>query len=215
MKNSTAAGRCEHLILFTRFPEPGKVKTRLIDKLGAQGAANLHKEMTQQVIQRIQPALQSTNLRMQVYYDGGSSQQMSNWLGTNHILVHQQGGDLGERMAHAFSRSFQQGASRTLLIGSDCPGIDADSITGALAKLHSHDLVLGPAADGGYYLIGLCPGKKEYQSLFDNIDWGTGQVLTQTLSRAKDSGLSSTLLLQLHDIDRPEDLVYFDNHTCS
>jgi len=215
MNKQTASARREHLILFTRFPEPGKVKTRLIAKLGPQGAAHVHKKMTEQVIRRIQPALQLQNLQMQVYYDGGSAQQMADWLGPNQTFSQQQGNDLGQRMALAFNRAFHQGASRTLLIGSDCPGIDVDTITIGLEKLHSHDLVLGPAADGGYYLIGLRAGENHYENLFDHIDWGTDQVLTQTVRRAKDSGLSCTMLKQLHDIDRPEDLVYFDHHTCS
>ena len=212
-KKSVADREC--IILFTRFPQPGRVKTRMIDKLGPRGAAELHTKMTEQVICQIQPALQTRNIQLQIYYCGGSQQEMADWLGRNCTLCIQQGNDLGQRMEHAFAQTIQQGAERILLIGSDCPDITADIIISGLKKLNSHDLVLGPAIDGGYYLIGLrAPGKK-YTILFNSINWGTDQVLEQTLTQARKGGLSYTLLPQLHDIDRPEDLDYFNYHTCS
>lgn len=215
MKNMTSAAGRENIILFTRFPQPGKVKTRMIDRLGPQGAAQLHRKMTEQVIYQIQPALQTRKIQLQVYYNGGSHQDMAAWLGRNCTFCIQQGRDLGQRMEHAFAQTVQQGAERILLIGSDCPDITADIITSGLEKLNSHDLVLGPAADGGYYLIGLHAAGNKNAILFNSINWGTDQVLEQTLTQAKKGGLSYTLLPQLHDIDRPEDLVYFNHHTCS
>ncbi len=213
-KTISAAGR-ECIILFTRFPQPGRVKTRMIDRLGPQGAAELHTKMTEQVICQIQPALQTRKIQLQIYFCGGSQQEMTDWLGGNWTLCIQQGSDLGQRMEHAFAQETQRGAGRILLIGSDCPDITADIIISGLKKLNSHDLVLGPAADGGYYLIGLrAPGNKN-SILFNSINWGTDQVLEQTLTQAKKGGLSYTLLPQLHDIDRPEDLDYFNYHTCS
>jgi rSAM/selenodomain-associated transferase 1 len=213
-KKKSAAGR-ECIILFTRFPQPGLVKTRMIERLGPQGASQLHTKMTEQVIYQIRPALQTRKIQLQIYFCGGSQQEMSDWLGRNCTLCIQQGSDLGQRMEHAFAQTIQQGAERILLIGSDCPDINADIITSGLEELNSHDLVLGPAADGGYYLIGLrAPGNKN-AILFNSINWGTDQVLEQTLTQAKKGGLSYTLLPQLHDIDRPEDLVYFNHHTCS
>ncbi len=205
----------ESIILFTRFPQPGRVKTRMIDRLGSQGAAKLHTKMTEKVICQIQPALQKRKIELQIYYCGGSQQEMANWLGRNCTLCIQQGSDLGQRMEHAFTQTIQQGAERILLIGSDCPDITADIISNGLKKLNNHDLVLGPAADGGYYLIGLRTHGNEIATLFNSIDWGTDQVLEQTLTQAKKGELSCTLLPQLHDIDRAEDLVYFNYHTCS
>ncbi|MEA2114110.1 MAG: TIGR04282 family arsenosugar biosynthesis glycosyltransferase [Thermodesulfobacteriota bacterium] len=213
-KKKSAAGR-ECIILFTRFPQPGKVKTRMIDRLGPQGAARLHTKMTEQVIYKIKPALQTRNVQLQIYYCGGSQQEMADWLGRNRTLCIQRGSDLGQRMEHAFAQTIQQGAERILLIGSDCPDITADIIISGLKKLNSHDLVLGPAADGGYYLIGLRAPANKNTILFNSINWGTDQVLEQTLTQAGKGGLSYTLLPQLRDIDRPEDLVYFNHHTCS
>ena len=215
MNNKTSAAGRECIILFTRFPQPGRVKTRMIDRLGPQGAAQLHTKMTEQVICQIQPALQTRKMQLQIYYCGGSQQEMADWLGRNCTLCIQQGNDLGRRMEHAFAQTIQQGAERILLIGADCPDINADIITSGLEKLNSHDLVLGPTADGGYYLIGLCAPGNKTKILFNSINWGTDQVLEQTLIQARKGGLSCTLLPQLHDIDRPEDLVYFNHHTCS
>jgi len=215
MKNKISAACRECIILFTRFPQPGRVKTRMIDRLGPHGAAQLHKKLTEQVICQIKPALESQKIKLHIYYCGGSQQEMADWLGKKYPLCNQQGSDLGQRMKHAFAQTIRQGAERILLIGSDCPDINADVITSGLEKLNNHDLVLGPAADGGYYLIGLGAARNENATLFNSINWGTDQVLEQTLTQAKKGGLSYSLLPQLHDIDRPEDLVYFDHHTCS
>lgn len=206
----------ESIILFTRFPEPGRVKTRLIEKLGARGAADLHRKMTEQVLQRIEPIRAVRKLHIQISYCGGSPSAMAAWLGTSGTLCRQQGTDLGRRMEHAFSHAFARGAQRVLLIGADCPGLSSKIITNGLEKLDTHSLVLGPAADGGYYLIGLCrPDSQPVPSiLFDDIDWGSSKVLQQTVNQAGRAGISPAFLPKLHDIDRPEDLVHIDHHTC-
>jgi rSAM/selenodomain-associated transferase 1 len=145
---------------------------------------------------------------------------MKTWLGNDIYLARQQGNGLGERMQDAFEQTWQQGAEKVLLIGSDCPGMNPSIITSSLEYLQQHDLVLGPASDGGYYLIGLSArlaerkhGKHDSACLFQGIDWGTDQVLQQTLNQAKRSNLSFVLLPELHDIDRPEDLVHLNYYT--
>ncbi|MCI5132672.1 MAG: glycosyltransferase [Candidatus Electrothrix sp. EH2] len=209
------------VILFTRYPQAGKVKTRLIAHLGPQEAAELHSRMTRQVIQNIEPVLRTGQVRLQVYYCGGSAEEMRCWLGRNFSLKQQQGHDLGERMCHAFEQTWQQGAERVLLIGSDCPGIELSILESGFKYLAGHDLVLGPAADGGYYLIGLradvqhCKQKSckhNYNLLFQKIKWGSEEVLHQTIQQAETAKLSFALLPELHDIDRPEDLVHFRDH---
>ncbi len=209
----------ESIILFTRFPEPGKVKTRLIDTLGAQGAADLHKSMTEQTLQRIRPVLTQRQTQLLIYYSGNSQSAMLSWLGSDSTVCRQQGTDLGERMEHAFAQVFSQGIQQAVLIGTDCPGLTGKIISSGLETLKKHSLVLGPAVDGGYYLIGLCrPDKTTLPGpsiLFNTIDWGSEHVLQQTVTRARNTGLSYALLPKLHDIDRPEDLVHLDHHTCS
>ncbi|MCI5122139.1 MAG: glycosyltransferase [Candidatus Electrothrix sp. AUS4] len=207
------------IVLFTRYPQAGKVKTRLIRELGPEGAAMLHSRLTKQVINNLRPLLSNDSIQLRVSYCGGSKEEIQTWLGSDLPLGKQQGKDLGERMLHAFEQAWAQGTKKVLLIGSDCPGINPAIIESGLEQLELHDLILGPAADGGYYLIGLPARlkdrKQDYTALFQNITWGTEQVLQQTLKQAKGSNLSCALLPQLHDIDRPEDLVHLDYYTHS
>ncbi len=200
------------IILFTRYPQPGKVKTRLAAHLGPEGAAKLHTRLTEQIIRRLQPVVQAGTAELQVHYCGGSAEAMKTWLGDRYTLIRQHGDDLGERMANAFVQAWGQGAKQVLLIGSDCPDITAEIITTGLAQLNRHDLVLGPAADGGYYLIGLKPFTRRYTDLFNSIAWSTGEVLHRTVQQAEQAGISYTFLPKLHDIDRVEDLVHFHYH---
>jgi len=107
----------KQLIVFTRFPMPGKTKTRLIPHLGADGAARLQREMTEHTVRQAR----KTGAKIEIRYTGGSAGQMCNWLGKDLHYAEQGGGDLGERMAHAFEEAFAGGAERVVLVGSDCP----------------------------------------------------------------------------------------------
>ncbi|MEH1791718.1 TIGR04282 family arsenosugar biosynthesis glycosyltransferase [Nostoc sp.] len=193
----------QHLIIFTRYPEPGKTKTRLIPALGNLGAANLQREMTEHTIFQVQELQKKIAISMEVRFAGGNLQLMQDWLGLD-LVYHSQGeGDLGSRMARSLFDAFESGADKIIIIGTDCPGVNAQILTTAFEKLHSFDLVLGPALDGGYYLIGLCQPIPE---LFANIEWGTAQVFQKTLEIARNINLSHVNLSPLADIDRPEDL---------
>ncbi|MEH1893860.1 MULTISPECIES: TIGR04282 family arsenosugar biosynthesis glycosyltransferase [unclassified Nostoc] len=193
----------QHLIIFTRYPEPGKTKTRLIPALGNLGAANLQREMTEHTIFQVQELQKKIAISMEVQFAGGNLQLMQDWLGLD-LVYHSQGeGDLGSRMARSLFDAFESGADKIIIIGTDCPGVNAQILTTAFEKLHSFDLVLGPALDGGYYLIGLCQPIPE---LFANIEWGTAQVFQKTLEIARNINLSHVNLSPLADIDRPEDL---------
>ncbi|MGX9727758.1 MAG: TIGR04282 family arsenosugar biosynthesis glycosyltransferase [Candidatus Electronema sp. VV] len=203
----------QHVLLFTRYPQPGKVKTRLIPRLGPQGAAALHARLTEQAIRSVEPLRQAGEAEPLLCWCGGSEAELRAWLGDTWPLHPQQGGTLGERMERAFAHAWQQGAARALLIGSDCPDLTAAILRRGFALLAAgQELVLGPAADGGYYLIGLRAETREQASLFAGIDWGSGQVLRQTLRQAAKAGLACALLPELHDIDRPEDLAHLDHH---
>ena len=190
------------LLVFTRYPESGCVKTRLIPALGPAGARELHRSMAEHALQRLDCF---TNI--EVCFDGGSKQCMRHWLGGSFSYIPQGGGNLGQRMLRACSRTFQQGEDKVILVGTDCPGLKASHVRKALHLLDKHDLVLGPAADGGYYLLGL---KDLYAGLFEDIPWGTGQVLAETLQKAHRLGLRTVLLEELADIDRPEDLCIWE-----
>lgn len=185
------------LIIFTRFPEAGKTKTRLIPHLGAEAAAQLQKEMTEHTVMQARRA----GAEIEVRYTGSSYEQMRNWLGGGFQYVEQGEGDLGERMERAFSDQFSRGAGRVVIVGSDCPSNGWKNIAEAFRLLESKACVIGPASDGGYYLIGL---SKPAPQIFRRIEWGGDQVFKQTLASA--SGLTVGMLKPLHDVDLPEDI---------
>lgn len=206
----------DQLIFFTRYPEPGRAKTRLVPALGETGAAALHRRLANHCLARLSPLWESSGLSLTVFYTGGNEQQMQDWL-PGVKLVRQQGVGLGERMITAFNQARRQGAKRILLVGSDCPDLSAAIIRQGLADLLVHDLVVGPTHDGGYYLIGISADytPASLRRLMTNIRWGTADVLRETLNRIRMAGNSCALLPLLHDIDRPQDLEYFDHHTRS
>ena len=150
--------RNERLIIFTRYPEAGKTKTRLIPVLGEQGAADLQRRMTEHLISRIDDLSASRSLTLEIRYEGGNATLMRSWLGDNFIYHPQPPGDIGHRMRIALDKTIRDGVENVIIIGTDIPGISADIIKNALEQLSSHDLVLGPARDGGYYLIGVKKG---------------------------------------------------------
>jgi rSAM/selenodomain-associated transferase 2/rSAM/selenodomain-associated transferase 1 len=198
----------QRLIVFTRFPEPGKTKTRLIPVLGAAGAARLQRRMAEHTIAAAARAGRRTSLTVEVRHEGGNRALMQQWLGPHFSYRPQGPGDIGGRMARAFEAAFQDAAQLAVIIGSDIPRISADIIHQAFDGLQKNDLVFGPARDGGYYLIGMknTIPSETYCRLFDGINWGSGEVLSQTLQIAAGSGLRFILLEMLADVDRPADL---------
>ncbi|MBE9183586.1 TIGR04282 family arsenosugar biosynthesis glycosyltransferase [Microcoleus sp. LEGE 07076] len=197
----------EKVIVFTRYPEPGKTKTRLIPVLGKQGAANLHRLMAQRTIARTLSLQQNRRLSVEIHHTGGTQQLMQDWLGTDVIYQNQIDGDLGARMVFAFQKSFDSGVEKTVIIGTDCPDLKPEIMAQAFDKLSQHDLVLGPAKDGGYYLIGL---RRSVPELFGGINWGTDDVFASTRAIAKNLALKIATLPTLADIDLPEDLLGLD-----
>ena len=189
------------LVIFARFPEPGRAKTRLIPALGPAGAARLQDAMTRRTLRSAAEVagLADTELR----HTGGDSdgRAIAHRYGRTHVRYHPQGdGGLGERLARATS----VGGGPIVVVGSDCPALSGDVIRAAFHRLEQHDVVLGPAADGGYYLIGL---RRPAPRLFAGIDWSTDRVLAQTLAAAEQIGLTvAPLLPTLSDVDVPADL---------
>ena len=196
------------LILFTRYPEPGTTKTRMIPVLGAEGAAELQRQMTRHIFSRITEFSGHHPTSLEVRFEGGNKDLMQAWLGTGCDYSHQGKGDIGLRMGRALEDGFGRGYETAVIIGSDIPDITADIMQKAFAGLKQHDLVLGPAGDGGYYLIGMhkIAFSRANLRLFNEIHWGTAVVLSQTLAVAKELELNYILLDTLDDVDRPEDL---------
>ena len=193
----------DRLIVFTRYPEPGKAKTRLIPTLGAEAAAAIHRQMTEHTLAQAKPLQQQRSLSVEVWFAGGDRAQMQNWLGADRLYQPQPDGDLGDRMAKAFQTSFDNGVKAAIIIGTDCPELTDALLVEAFQALQQTDLVLGPATDGGYYLIGL---RRLVPELFEAIAWSTDRVFQQTVDIASKLNLSLTTLLTLTDVDRPDDL---------
>ncbi len=189
----------DRLIIFTRYPLPGRTKTRTIAALGAAGAASLQRRMTERNLGRLTRCHASLEIR----YTGGTEAQMRQWLGDEFTYREQGEGDLGMRMLRAVTEALETGAQRVAIVGTDCPNLDDTIVDRGLAMLHQHDLVLGPAVDGGYYYIGV---RQPIAELFQNIDWGSDRVLAQTVAAASSLGIEPVLLPRLADVDRPEDL---------
>ncbi|MBD1919170.1 MULTISPECIES: TIGR04282 family arsenosugar biosynthesis glycosyltransferase [Cyanophyceae] len=191
------------LLMFTRYPEPGRTKTRLIPHLGPEGAADLQRQMTEHVFTHVTAATQGLPLVVEVHFAGGSLAQMQGWLGNAVTYCDQSSGSLGDRLIAAFGQSFDLGRPGAIAIGSDCPALGGNHLAAALQALERVDVAIGPATDGGYYLIGL---RRLETALFKDIDWGTDRVLGQTLAIATAQGLTVELLTPLTDIDYPADL---------
>jgi rSAM/selenodomain-associated transferase 1 len=196
----------EHVILFTRYPEPGRTKTRLIPALGAKGAADVQRRMTEQVVSRMVQLRDSRPVAMEIRYEGGDLLRMREWLNSGIDCRPQGGGDLGDRLTRAFEDAFRDGKTGVIAMGSDCPALTAEIMAQALEHLRRNDLVLGPAEDGGYYLIGM---RRNIPELFVDIPWGTEEVHAVTLALAGKLNLSVAFTQPLADVDRPEDLRHF------
>jgi rSAM/selenodomain-associated transferase 2/rSAM/selenodomain-associated transferase 1 len=181
---------------------PGAAKTRLIPALGPEGAARLHRRLTEHAVAVARAAGLRGRIGVTVCCTGGSRRDFRRWLGADLAYAAQPSGDLGTRLRHAFTATFRDGARRVAAIGSDVPGLAPETVHAAFDALGTHDVVLGPAADGGYYLIGL---KRAAPELFSGIAWGTNRVCTQTRDAIDRLGLSVATLPALADVDLPED----------
>ncbi|MBA4046963.1 MAG: hypothetical protein C0476_00310 [Sphingomonas sp.] len=179
------------IALFARFPTPGHTKTRLHPVLSPDAAAALHARL----VARTLATVRASGLPHAVHGTGASAARFAEWLGDKVPFVDQGGGDLGERMARV--------ATPAIIIGADIPDLSADHLHQAAAAVAAGRVVIGPAADGGYYLIGL-PAPAEY--LFEEMPWGTDRVLVETLARLGEQAVAPVMLAMLADLDRPEDL---------
>lgn len=207
-----SSGLAPRVYLFTKYPVPGKAKTRMIPALGREGAARFHRRLVRQTLQTMDTFRKGSGVDCRVRYDDSlagedGAGQMKAWLGLDWIYEPQGPGDLGERMAAAtaLADGGEKDVGSVVLIGSDCPFITPGHLQEAVAALdeEGNDVVVGPAKDGGYWLIGL---RRPCPELFQGVDWGSGRVLEQTLAIAQGLGLQVKCLEALHDMDRPSDL---------
>jgi rSAM/selenodomain-associated transferase 1 len=187
--------------VFLKAPRPGAAKTRLVGALGEVAAASLYRLVAEAVLEATVP--EEAEYERLVFFDPpDAAAAVRAWLPGLRLLP-QAEGDLGARMRDAFARAFRRGARRAALVGTDVLGVSRQTVVSALDALDEADVVLGPAQDGGYYLIAL---RAEQPALFDGIAWSTRTVLATTLARARDGGLSIRQLGPMGDLDTVDDL---------
>ena len=189
------------LIVFLKYPRPGRVKTRLVPALGAETTAELYRALAEEVLRATISS--KGEYETLVFFDPPEEAEATRaWL-TGVRLRAQSAGDLGERMSAAFAQAFARGAERVAIIGTDAVGVTGQVVAESLAALEEADVVVGPAVDGGYYLVALKEARPE---LFEGISWSTSTVLEETLGRAAALGLGVHQRPALRDLDDLEDL---------
>lgn len=184
------------LIVFTRNPELGKCKTRLAKVIGDENALDIYKHLLQHTA--------NVSLKVEASRNVFYSEIINNndiWDNNHFSKKLQNGNDLGERMQNAFEQLFKLNYEKVIIIGSDLLDLNEAIIENAFKKLDNHDLTIGPAKDGGYYLLGM---KKLHPTVFDIENWGTETVYKQTISKLIEN--SVYVLEILNDIDYVEDL---------
>lgn len=189
------------ILVFARAPVAGRTKTRLIPALGAAGAARLHHALVRHAL-RAAAGAGADRVELWTADAGGSDGLATLAAESGARLRRQSGADLGARMAHALAAAVADGGP-AIVIGSDCPALDAVTLRQAHAALAGYDAVLGPARDGGYVLLGL---HRVEPVLFTDMPWGTDGVLECTRARLAALGWSWLELEVRDDVDRPEDL---------
>ena len=188
------------LIIFIKNPVLGKVKTRLAATVGDVTAFEVYKKL----LNHTQKITLLTDADKFLFYSD-FLQREDEWPNDRFIKHLQKGNDLGERMCNAFENTFLNKYQKVIIIGSDCIDLSAAFIEDAYLLLNDRDVVIGPAKDGGYYLLGM---KTPHPYLFKNVSWSTSQVLKQTLSICKSQHLNYSLLPTLTDIDVENDLSF-------
>lgn len=188
------------LIIFVKYPEPGFVKTRLAEKIGKDKAAYLYRLFVEAIVARTD----DIGFRRIIFcHPPEKSRGFKDWLGDNEVYS-QKGDTLGERLSNAFEVTFRKGASRVIAIGSDSPTIDKKLIIKTFKKLESKECVIGPALDGGYYLIGL---SRLHREIFKDINWSTKDVFKETKDNLNRLRLGFSVLNKEIDIDSFDDLL--------
>lgn len=198
------------VLIFARYPRPGSVKTRMTPPLTPQEAAELHLASLRAVCENLQGLRELNSVLVATPDDRTDSLQKKvsgriNGCPANHpdTFFPQGGGNLGERLCRATDRAFAGGADAVMMIGADSPTLPPRYIADAASSLTSHDAVLGPTRDGGYYLLGL---RRPTPLLFDRIDWGTQLVAEQTRQRALEARIDLAEVPIWYDLDRFDDL---------
>lgn len=191
-----SAGR--RILVFLKAPRPGSVKTRLAAALDDEAAAAIYRVLVARTL-----GVFEGSEGVELWYSPDEAEAEVRGLGRPGWRLQPQGpGDLGERLRRAVSGAFGEGAREVVVVGTDTPAMEREDLEAAWTRLADHDVVVGPAVDGGYWLLGL---RKDCPGLFAGIPWSTAEVLSATLARAADLGLRVGRLRELRDVDTLED----------
>lgn len=186
-------GQSPQLVLFARYPIPGECKTRLIPAVGPEGAAAIHRQLTERTV----AILRQADAPVTIATTGADTAAFEAWLGSGLEYVPQAEGELTARLLAFVPRA------PVIFFGADTPDLSVEIVRAAIAGLDTHRVVIGPAEDGGYYLIAM---REARSGLFTDMEWSTAEVLPETLRRLDALGIEPLLLPTLADCDRPEDL---------
>ncbi|MBQ0041339.1 MAG: TIGR04283 family arsenosugar biosynthesis glycosyltransferase [Clostridiales bacterium] len=186
------------MIVFTRVPVPGQTKTRMMPYFTPEQCADLHRCFLQDVSRQVK----KVDADIIVSYTGGNPDQLEQIFGKKVMYIEQIGDGLGNRMADAIRKAHETGYDKIVLIGTDVPELEAETLDAAFAMLDACDVVMGPTEDGGYYLIGM---KEAHQQAFNVKKYGEASVLEETLKGISDAGLTAVTIDSYDDIDTPED----------
>jgi len=193
------------LLVFLKYPIPGEVKTRLADAIGDEAACRVYRACVELTLARLGAWRAEATLCVD---PPDALERTRAWVGqgVGWALRPQSGGTLGERLAEATAHAFAQGAQRVVVVGTDSPWLTARDVDTACEALAHAELVLGPAEDGGYYLIGL---SRPTPALFEGIAWSTAAVYQETIAKARALGWRVRVLPLGYDVDRLEDVQRF------
>lgn len=186
-----------------RYPEPGRVKTRLAKDIGETAACDIYMTMVERILLETAPA-NGDYERVMFYSSTVTERQVKDWV-PGERLIAQRGTDIGRIMENAFCDMFAGGAEKAMVAGVDVPGLNRTIVSRAFIELEHADIVIGPATDGGYYLVGM---KCLLRDIFRDMPWGTDKVLEETLRVIAGLRLSVRTVRPLTDVDTLGDLLH-------
>ncbi|MCB1196545.1 TIGR04282 family arsenosugar biosynthesis glycosyltransferase [bacterium] len=192
----------EQVIILTHYPHPGKVKTHLIPSVGAAVAAELHRKMTEHILDTVLKMRKSRRIGVIIGYSGTDDETMREWLGENFAYHPQPEGTLNDKLSY-FLEVYGRQQFSTLIIENDCPDLSVQVLTEAFETLKTHDMVFGPTHDGGYYLIGM---KQYIQEVLTDNAWQTHGVFKKIMEIVRQTDISCACLKQLHNVGHPDNL---------
>jgi rSAM/selenodomain-associated transferase 1 len=193
------------IFIMMKYPEAGKVKARLAQFIGEEAAVGLYQVFIQDTIAAVQALKTPFHIAV---HPPESQEKFAKWLGISHMYFRQRGANLGERLHNGFNTMFGQKYHQVIALASDCPDIPVEILRKAVLNLQSHKAVIGPAPDGGYYLIGFCRDSF-IPDAFEDISWSTETVFQETLARIEGKTKAVHVLPEWRDIDTKSDLQEF------